>query len=164
MRPKRKGSALARLVVLVVLTSFNWVSTRAAEPESMSIKLKLDRKNSESLRVTFHMRVAQEFRVHTADLPWMTPPSLTFIVIPIGEGQGLRRVYPLQAPVTGITLLQPGQTYEGAIDLTEFFPGILEANARKELLFFWHWSPDNLTSPISKGTGGWIRIPRAPAR
>src|ERR1051326_8373435 len=131
MQPNFKSRAVAGLVVMVLVGSCNCGSTKAEDPEPMSIKLDLERKSNESLRVVFRITVAQQFRIYTADLPWMTPPDLTFIVMPLYGGEGLRRVYILNSPVTGMTLLRPGETYEGSIDLVNFFPDVLKANSKE---------------------------------
>ena len=120
---------------LLFVCGFGLLSERSFSKEPLSIKILSTTK--QKTQVTIQIRAFTDVQLQTAELPWMAPQSFTFIVVPCGEGAGLRRIYHIQSPAIGQTTLKRAHVYNNTLNLTQFFPDIVRENKEKDLLFFW---------------------------
>ena len=150
------------ICLILILILVYYVASVLAADDSALFKAEL-KSNTKTIAIEFTLRVKNLMVVDTAALPWLTPPELTFIVIPVGEGAGLRRVYFPQSLIIGSTTLKPGESYHGFIDLLPYFPDLAVKNVHCDLLFFWYWSTSRISGEKSGNAmdySGCVFIPR----
>lgn len=157
MKPIGKKIWFAMLVLMPLLCSF---SDCRAEP-IFEVKTSLKRDKENNLLVRFSVEAKQPLELYLADLPWFDPPTLTFAIVPVGEGTSIKRVYIPQSPVVGNVTLEPGKIKSGDVELKYYFPDLVSENARGDLIFFWYWSYKSGSRPSAKheDNGGALLIP-----
>src|SRR4051794_4456918 len=119
-----------RSLSLMALVTCGLFTVDAEEKRALSIDAVAAHANPSKVEILFKIQAKRAFTVDTAELPWLTPLSLTFMVVPVGSGEALRRVYTLNSPVFGKTTFKTGWEKQGTIDLETFFPDIVGSLAK----------------------------------
>lgn len=130
--------------------------------EPFTIKTSLKAIDQSDLAVVFDLTSSEDTVIPTADLPWLVPTNLAFVVVPVGGGAALQRFYVPQSPVDGTSALKKGLPTSGELRLAVFFPDLISESAKSDLILFWHWDhrKTKQANDAGQGYGGWLRIPK----
>ncbi len=158
-------SAIRITMILVSCLSFLFAGAAFSDNTikvKTGVNLERDGKKKLNLSVSITNDDVEPLLVYDSSLPWGTRTSLLLIAVKAGPRQeNIKEALFIDDPKTGETVINPGDSVRGKIDLTRRFPEIEYVLETHDVIVFWSYRLVTKDGKMADRISGGFSIPKS---